>query len=149
MNKIRMFAFAVALLCVVVIGSYYLFGGPLKFSLFFPAPTFYMPSYSRIPALKPMTPGPLLGPAPKPLHALPKMIHPSMKTSSRTDVLVHISPAPYMPVPINLISPPPAPTYAPVTPPPYTPTKPVITLPQSGPVPSPSVMPVPSSSQTP
>ena len=148
-NKLRLFAVAVALICVVAIGSYYLFGGPLKLSLFFPAPTFYQPGYNRIPALKAMTPGPPLAPTPRPLHALPKLMHPSMLTRSRADVLVHTSPAPYMPVPVNLVSPPPAPTYMPVTPPPYTPTKPVITLPQSGPLPSPTTMPVPGPSSTP
>ncbi|HEY5095019.1 MAG TPA: hypothetical protein VII69_07895 [Candidatus Eremiobacteraceae bacterium] len=149
MNKLRMFAFAVASGCVVLIASYYLFGGPLNLSLFFPAPTFYQPPYNRIPELKPMTPGPMLSPAPRPMRALPKLPHPSMKTKTRTDDLVHMSPPPYMPVPVYLVSPPPAPTYAPVTPPPYTPTKPVITLPQSGPLPSPSAMPVPGSSPTP
>jgi hypothetical protein len=130
MNKTRMLAFAVTLLCVVAIASYYLFGGPLKISLFFPAPTFYQPNLLQIPALKPMTPGPGIGPLPTPLPSPKKPAHPSMRTPSRTDVLLHMSPAPYMPMPANAVTPPPAPTYAPVTPPPYVPSKPVITLPQ-------------------
>jgi hypothetical protein len=141
-NKIRMFAFAVTLLCVVAIGAFYLFGGPMRITLFFPAPTFYEPGYMRMPDLKPTTPGPLLAPAPTPLPSPTKRPSPSMRTGSRTDVLVHISPAPYMPVPVTLVSPQPAPTYAPVTPPPYTPSKPVIMLPQF-------VTPAPSPSPTP
>jgi hypothetical protein len=136
-----MFAAAVALFCVVAIGSYYLFGGPLKISLFFPAPTFYEPSYHRIPTFKTPQPGPNLGPPPSPLPSPRKAVHPSMRTSTRTDAIVHMSPAPYMPVPVPLVTPLPAPTYAPVTPPPYTPYKPVVTLPQAGGVPSPSPTP--------
>ena len=136
-----MFAAAVTLLLVVLIGSYYLFGGPIKLSLFFPAPTFYEPSNMRIPAMQPPTPGPGLIPGPRPLPSPTKAPHPSMKTPTRTDILVHMSPAPYMPVPINLVTPNPGPTYAPVTPPPYTPSKPVITLPVPGGVPSPSPTP--------
>jgi hypothetical protein len=136
-----MFAFAVTLLVVVAIGSYYLFGGPLKLSLFFPAPTFFQPAYNKIPALRPATPGPHLSPPPRPVPTPMKLPHPSMKSRSRTDVLLHMSPAPYMPVPVNLVTPPPAPTYAPVTPPPYTPSKPVITLPQTGGPPNPAASP--------
>jgi hypothetical protein len=137
-----MFAFGVTLLLVAAIGSYYLFGGPLKISLFFPAPTLYEPNYTRIPLLKPLTPGPFLSPAPQPLPSPSKLPRPSMRTQSRTDVLVHMSPAPYMPVPVTLVSPQPAPTYAPVTPPPYAPSKPVIMLPQTAaPTPTPSQRP--------
>ena len=141
MNKVRMFAFAVTLLCVVAIGSYYLFGGPLRISLFFPAPTFYEPGNLRIPTLRPIAPGPKLVQAPTPLPSPKKVPHPSMRTPSRTDALVHMSPAPYMLMPVSAVSPPSAPTYAPVTPPPYTPSKPVVSLPQPGGSPSPSPSP--------
>ena len=135
-----MFAAAVALFCVVAIASYYLFGGPLKISLFFPAPTYYFPNYHRIPDLKTPVPGPNLGPPPSPLPSPKKAVHPSMRTSSKTDAIVHMSPAPYMPVPIPLVTPLPGPTYAPVTPPPFTPSKPVVTLPLTAgsPIPSPT-----------
>jgi hypothetical protein len=139
-TRIRMFAFAVAALLVVLIGSYYLFGGPMKLSLFFPAPTFYEPSYLRIPAMPPPTQGPGLIPGPRPLPSPTKAPHPSMKTPTRTDILVHMSPAPYRPMPVTLVTPLPGPTYAPVTPPPYSPSKPVITLPVPG-MPSPSPTP--------
>lgn len=136
-----MFAFAVAALLVVLIGSYYLFGGPLKLSLFFPAPTFYEPSYMRIPAMPPPTAEPGFVPGPRPLPSPTKAPHPSMKTPTRTDILVHMSPAPYRPMPVNLVTPLPGPTYAAVTPPPYSPSKPVVTLPVPGGVPSPSPTP--------
>jgi hypothetical protein len=144
MNRIRMFAFAVAVFVVVAIASYYLFGGPLKLSLFFPAPTFYQPAYNRIPPLNPATPGPQFSPAPHPLPSSTKRPHPSMRTGTRTDVLLHVSPAPYVPVPVNLVTPPPAPTYAPVTPPPYTPAKPVIMLPQTAGSPGAGMSPSPA-----
>jgi hypothetical protein len=137
----RILATAVTMLLIVLIASYYLFGGPLKISLFFPAPTFYESRYLRIPTMPPDTPGPVLLPAPKPLPSPSKPPRPSMKTPTKTDVLVHMSPAPYRPMPINLVTPLPGPTYAPVTPPPFTPSKPVVTLPQPGGVPSPSPTP--------
>jgi hypothetical protein len=141
MNKVRLLAFAVTSLCVVAIGSYYLFGGPLRISLFFPAPTFYEPNNLRLPTLKPVAPGPKLGLMPSPLPSPSKVPHPSMRTPSRTDALVHMSPAPYMPMPVSAVTPPSGPTYAPVTPPPYTPSKPVVTLPQPGESPTPSPTP--------
>jgi hypothetical protein len=141
MSRIRIFAFAVTLLLVVLIASYYLFGGPLKLSLFFPAPTFYEPSYMHIPTMPPTTPGPVLIPGPRPLPSPTKAPHPSMRTPTRTDIIVHMSPAPYRPVPVTLVTPLLGPTYAPVTPPPYTPSKPVVTLPLPGGAPSPSPTP--------
>lgn len=149
MNRVRMFAFGVTLLCVVAIGSYYLFGGPLHISLFFPAPTVYFPNEYKVAPLKPMTPGPFLGPQPQPLPSPKQRPRPTMRTGGKTDALVHMSPAPYMPMPVTLVTPQPPPTYAPVTPPPYTPSKPVITLPQTSALASPTALPSPSPSSTP
>src|ERR1700736_5766484 len=133
MTRLRMFAISVALICVVAIASYYLFGGRSNIAHYFPAPSFYVPNPHGIPSLRPATPGPLVKALPKTAATPLFRYHPSMRTPTRTDALLHTKPPAYLPsTVISPVTPPPAPTYAPVTPPPYAQAKPIVQPPQPG-----------------
>jgi hypothetical protein len=148
MNRVRLFAAAIVVGCVALIASYYLLGGPLHISLYFPITQSIESKYARIPLLLPASPGPNLGtPLPLPKPSPTKRPHPSMRVPSATDAILHASPHPITLSPTQApVTPPPAPSYEPVTPPPYGQTMPPVTMPHAG-VPLPgAVSPLPSSS---
>jgi hypothetical protein len=151
MTRIRLLAAAAVVGIVALIGSYYLFGGPLNLSMYFRITQSVETKYARIPDLRlPASPPPLGRGLPKPTVTPTMRPHPSMRVSTRTDAILHYSPKPlsYSPT-LAPVTPPPAPSYQPVTPPPYGQTMPPVIMPHAG-IPLPGLAsPLPSDSPSP
>src|ERR1017187_6367315 len=95
MNRVRLFAAAAVVGIVVLIASYYLFGGPLHLSLYFPITQSVVTKNDHVFMLPPQpSPPPLGGPLPKPTVTPTQRPHPSMRVPTRTDLLLHSSPRP-------------------------------------------------------
>jgi hypothetical protein len=147
MNRVRLFAAAIVVGIVALIASYYLLGGPLHISLYFPITQYVGPKYGHIPPPPPSN-GPNLGtPVPLPKPSPTKRPHPSMRVPTATDAILKATPRPIMLSPTQApVTPPPAPSYQAVTPPPFGQTIPPVIMPHAG-VPLPgAVSPSPSSS---
>ena len=147
MNRERRFAAAVVVGLVALIASYYLFGGPLHLSLYFPVTQTVETKPNHMPLVTLPTFPPLAGSEPRPTITPTKRPHPSMLVPMRTEILLHTSPRPISLSPTQApVTPPPAPSYQSVTPPPYGQTMPPVIVPQAGiPLPG-AVSPSPSSS---
>ncbi len=151
MNRLRLLAVAVVAACVALIASYYLFGGPLHISIFFPIDQTVETKPAQIPILPLPTNGPGLGqPSPTPTVSPTQRPHPSMRTPTLTDKILHASPIPISLSPTQAaVTPMPGPSYEPVTPPPYGQTIPPVIMPHAG-LPLPNLMtPTPSPDRSP
>lgn len=148
MNRTRLFAAATVVGIVALIAAYYLLGGPLHLSLYFPITQSVVTKNDHVFVLPPgPSPPPLAGPLPKPTTTPTQRPHPSMRVPTHTDMILHATPKPISLTPTQIpITPPPAPSYQPVTPPPYGQTMPPVIVPHAGiPLPG-TVSPSPSSS---
>lgn len=133
MNRVRLFAAAVVAAIVALIASYYLFGGPLHLSLYFPITQSVETKNARLPIVTLPSSPPLAGPLPKPTTSPTQRPHPSMRVPMHTDMILHTSPRPISVSPTQApVTPPPVPSYQPVTPPPFGQTMPPVIMPHSG-----------------